>query len=294
MATMFFVGLFYKSGSSFSDLTQKMARPRHWCWTLNNYSDEDVEAIKDWPGVVYTVFGFEQGDQGTKHLQGYTEFIRQYRLSTVRNKFHAKMHWEGRRGTRDQARDYCMKDGEYVEVGEWVPGEQGKRNDLLEVKDMIDEGKSEREIAEEHFGTWTRSYKAFERYRKLTASTSRSKPEVTVLYGPTGTGKSHTANEMFPDAYRLDNRWWDGYDGQDAVIIDEFNGWIPCNSLLRVMDKFPYRVENKGGSVPLVATKIVITSHFHPSEWYAEQGERLPEILRRIDHLVHMTTRYEE
>ena len=41
-------------------------------------------------------------------------------------------------------------------------------------------------------------------------------------YGPTGTGKSHTVRGQYPDAYiKGNNIWWDGYQGQSVVIIEE-------------------------------------------------------------------------
>lgn len=50
---------------------------KRWCWTLNNYSEDDISAISAKLLVVCKValFGAEVGDEGTPHLQGYCEFI---------------------------------------------------------------------------------------------------------------------------------------------------------------------------------------------------------------------------
>lgn len=46
---------------------------RNWCFTLNNYTAEEVEVLKgDLPQVKYIVFQRERGhEDGTAHLQGY-------------------------------------------------------------------------------------------------------------------------------------------------------------------------------------------------------------------------------
>lgn len=49
--------------------------------------------------------------------------------------------------------------------------------------------------------------------------------ECQLFVGPTGTGKSRRAwAEAGMDAYikNPNTKWWDGYKGQDHVIIDEF------------------------------------------------------------------------
>lgn len=41
-------------------------------------------------------------------------------------------------------------------------------------------------------------------------------------WGPTGTGKSHTVRTAYPDAYlKTNTKWWDGYQKEDVVIIEE-------------------------------------------------------------------------
>lgn len=261
-------------------------RARNWCWTIFNYNDETEASIAKWGRVRYTTYGKEHTAAGRPHLQGYTEFLKPLRPSALK-KLHPTAHWERREGTRDEARNYCHKeDPSPVEIGDWELS-KGERTDLQTVKEKIDEGATEADIADEFFGTWCRNYKALERYRALKRK-RRTKPRVVVMWGPTGTGKTYRAAEMGgEDAYWLDSRWWDGYDGHETVIIDEFNGWIPANRLLRVLDRYPIRVENKGGSRALEATTIIITSHFHPAEWYSDQ-DRWPELERRIDELIHL------
>lgn len=131
-------------------------------------------------------------------------------------------------------------------------------------------------------------------------------PYCRVLWGPTGTGKSRFAHESAPDAYTLslsrstDKVWFDGYMGEETVIIDDFRGEIPIAFLLRLLDRYPMRVEPKGDSIPLCATRWIITSNFPPRAWYpdldSEQARALERRLTLIEHLDgrgHLKTNYD-
>lgn len=94
---------------------------------------------------------------------------------------------------------------------------------------------------------------------------------VTVYWGPTGSGKSRRAwEEATFDAYPKDpmTKFWDGYQGQENVVIDEYRGDISISHLLRWFDRYPVCVEAKHGGTVLKATRIWITSNLHPEEWY--------------------------
>lgn len=118
--------------------------------------------------------------------------------------------------------------------------------------------------------------------------------EVYVFWGPTATGKSRRAwEEGGLEAYPKDPRskFWDGYGGQSNVILDEFRGGkgllmlgIDIAHLLRWTDRYPCRVEVKGSSRPLLATKIWITSNLSPEMWYPELDYSTQQaLLRRLN-----------
>jgi len=108
-----------------------------------------------------------------------------------------------------------------------------------------------------------------------------------VFWGRTGTGKSYRAwHEAGLDAYVKDPRtkWWCSYKGQENVVLDEFRGAIDVSHLLRWLDCYPVLVEIKGGSRPLLARKIWITSNLDPRLWYSDlDQETLDALLRRLN-----------
>lgn len=109
-------------------------RSKYWTWTLNNPTDDEEQALGDaanQPGVVYLLYGREVGQAGTRHLQGYAVFDCQIRFTTVKNRLScARLHLEASRGSPQQNRDYCTKDGDFEEFGNLPVLEQGRRTDL--------------------------------------------------------------------------------------------------------------------------------------------------------------------
>ncbi len=268
-------------------MSDESARVRGWVFTVNN----PTSAI-DWPllGDCYLVYQKEKGESGTEHFQGVVFFKNKRTFRSVRSILPDGCHIESMKGTLDQAVAYCTKEDTRIE-GPWKFGEkpagQGGRTDLLAVKKMIDEGHSEKEIADKCFGTWCRHDRAFKRYRVLTTPGRTWQTTLIVYWGPPGTGKSSHALELGSDSQywlpppdKNGSVWWDGYDGQETVVIDEFYGWIRRDILQRVVDRYPYYVQTKGGSTPFVAKTIIITSNKPPEMWYQKVG--LGGMVRRL------------
>lgn len=93
--------------------TKPPASLRRACFTLNNWSDEDLSHILSYFEGGQYVVGKEVGEGGTPHLQGYVEFPKMVRWTTL-VKLNPRIHWEKCRGNRDQNVAYCTKDGDFV------------------------------------------------------------------------------------------------------------------------------------------------------------------------------------
>lgn len=264
---------------------------RNWCFTLNNYTDDDLKLIGEWV-CRYLVYGKEVEAEGTPHLQGYAEFDASKRLATLK-KLNERIHWETRKGSREEAIKYCKKDGDTFEKGE-TERIQGKRSDLAGIKQMVKDGKNTRTI-------WNTapSYQAMKMAEigmKLYEEKRSWKPEVFWFCGPTGTGKTRKAFDMAVDPWVSGRnlKWWEGYDGHADVIIDDFRGdFCTFHELLRILDRYEYRIETKGGSRQLLARRIWITSCKTPYEIFPSVGEDVQQLIRRIDHLEHFAQKNE-
>lgn len=260
-----------------------MSRNRSWCFTFNNYFD--IENFKKLliENSEYYVFGYEIGENKTPHLQGYCYFKNARTLNGLKKIFPKEIHWEIRKGNHDQARNYCIKDNNFEEFG--IPPKQGSRTDINGLKEKLNSTNKIRDIIDDVKNV--QQIKFAESYLKYKEKERNWKPEVIWYYGKTGTGKSHAAFTENPGAYKTGKnlKWWEGYDAHEIVIIDEFRSdFCTYHELLQLLDKYPYRIENKGGSRQFLAKKIVITSCYAPHEVYNTIEDK-KQLFRRIDKI---------
>lgn len=153
-------------------------------------------------------------------------------------------------------------------------GKTNNKERLLAIFSSIkDNHLPEIEIAEQDPDLWCKYHTALNKYRLLVTPPRQlsTPPNVIVICGSTGTGKSHWALMEHPNAYwKEKNEWWDGYTNQETIIIDEFYGWLAFDLILRICDKYPLKVEVKGGMVQLLANTIIFTSNKDPKDWWKQ------------------------
>jgi len=279
-----------------------MSRTRNFCWTQFNTdveSDELWAALRD-AGAKYSIFQKEQAEStGRLHWQGYTQFKQPKSLSAVKNILDKGTHWESQKGSNSQARAYCCKEDTRVlgpfEFGDFSKG-AGQRTDLEAFRDAIKEGTTDADLLDNYCVAIAKFPRFVSFVRSTTIKPRDFKSKVTVFYGLPGTGKTRRAIESFgydatfvvskPDSGRP--LWWDGYipSTHSSVLIDDFYGWLPWSFLLQLLDRYPFKVEIKGGSLQFVARDIFITSNQHPTEWYDMEklkGANIDALLRRIE-----------
>jgi len=134
----------------------------------------------------------------------------------------------------------------------------------------------------------------------LATSPYRPNIQVYTLVGETGIGKSYAVYSRFPNAYRplLGNSgiWFDGYHGQDVILLEEFKGQIQLQKLLQLLDSYPVLLEVKGGSIPAMYTKVFITSNYDANQWYADEkfkrNSEFQALYRRVGYCRGNTTNY--
>jgi len=223
----------------------------------------------------------ERGATGYEHWQLVVHFKRAVRLSAVKRHFANSAHAEPTRS--EAAEQYVLKDDTAIENTRFELGRRAlKRNskkDWDEIKALAKAGKLD-DIPSD---VYIQHYKSLMSIKKDNMQPLAQERTCVVLWGPTGTGKSHRAWAAYPNAYPKDpnTKYWDGYQQHEHVVIDEFRGRIDISHLLRWLDKYPVILEVKFGACVLVAHKIIITSNISPEDWYPAVDEQTKEALLR-------------
>lgn len=250
----------------------KMSRGRHWVFTLNN-----PEGAFDWEllseHLRYLVYQSEVGENGTHHFQGYFQTKKPERITSLKKKFDDEAHIEFCRDPK-KAQAYAMKEDTRVE-GPWEYGKavfEHDRTDLVALKSDLDEGKSLSEVAGDHFALYLRYGRYITEYKSLQQSDRNEAPKVVVIIGPPGSGKSSRVRSLHPDqevyAMNPDTLWWDGYENQSVVVIEEYCGQWKYEYLLQLLDRYPMRVQVKGSTRKFNSPYIYITSNVSIDSWY--------------------------
>ena len=201
-----------------------------------------------------------------------------------------RAHVEARKGTIQQAIEYCQKEGDWEEHGEKpkMPKEkgEGEKKRWRRIFEKAEEGdedwlkENEPNVAFKHMATFRSHKKA----KKEPLNYVDTPHEWWV--GPTGTGKSKKVWEEYPTHYAKEkNKWWCNYTGQDTVVIEEAD---PKNmehlaDRLKVWaDRYPFPGEIKGGRIEGIRPlKVIVTSNYTPEECFPNSNDLEP-ILRRF------------
>ncbi len=244
---------------------------RHWVFT--SYLDILAPDF-DKNHVRYCCFQREVCPESKRqHWQGYIEFFNGVRVGQVKAVL-GECHLEPRKGSRDEARDYCRKAesavaGSFREFGLWREDVSHKRKlcDMLKSDMTLDAliDYSPIDYVRYHRGL----EKLYQRRIKKAARVFRS-IKVVVLVGKTGSGKTRRAT-MGDDWFIIpcsNQIWFDGYDGEKTLIIDDFYGNIKYALFLRVLDGHAIQLPVKGSFIWGRWTKVIITSNVYPEKWY--------------------------
>lgn len=265
------------------------SKMRNVCFTWNNHPDDYADQLTKLPAHTYIVYGVEVGDSGTPHIQGYVEFTESVRFSTLKKRL-PKLHIEKRKGTAQQAADYCKKDNTDIHEDGTI-SQQGKRNDIDTVRNQLKGDGNLRTVVET--ASSGQSVRFAEIYLKYHEKQRYFKPTVTWLFGAAGTGKTRRAMDDavakgFADDIHTQtesSKWWDGYDGHKVVIMDDIrDSFCSYVRMLNLLDRYPCRIECKGGSRQLLAQHMYITSNVAPELLWATTEEK-HQLLRRIDNI---------
>lgn len=287
---------------------------KYWfaTWNMEEFSDEDFAYntfldMGERPGVRGILGQLECGESGNFHLQFAVYLERGQRGTWLSKNICESVHWE-RCESVSATRTYVTKPESRI-AGPWQLGDfpelgNGRRSDLEALQADLDSGTPLREISEAHFGAYLRYARGIQSYLLLRQTPRDWEMEVRVLWGAAGAGKTRAVYERgaaeSKSIYTLAQNynggvvWWDAYEGQDIVLIDDFYGWLPFSYLLRLLDRYQMLVRNKDGHIQFSSKIIYITSNHSPDTWYKSiSEEQLRALRRRFTSVVHYETPFQ-
>ncbi len=276
-------------------------RCRNWGYT--SWQDTSLPTELP-PGVRYICAQQEIAPTtGELHVQGFMQLETPKSLSAMKKKYGRTLNFqEHRYGSYQAMRDYCMKERtrapgtEPVEFGDFK--KPGQRSDLREFVEEVKSGKRKLDLLESHTSIIARYPKFYKDIRELYPPKRDFKGNCLII-GPTGCGKTTFARTNFEnDMYVMPcgkSLWFDGYEGQEIVLMDDFSGQYPLSALLQLLDRWTQRVEIKGSHTWFNPMGILVTTNIHPQSWYDFRGreEQRNALYRRFSKVMEYTGRNE-
>lgn len=266
----------------------------------------------------YYCMADEIATTGTHHTHLFLYSNSPIRFSTMKNRF-PNAHIEKACGTARENRAYIRKEGKWAgtdkvktsvpgtfeEWGELPPERPERRSDMAQIIQGIRDGMSNLEILErfpstgyhihdiDYIRETLRAERFSDEFRKL---------KVTYLYGATGTGKTwgiykeHGAHNV----YRVTNYGrskgvsFDGYNGQDVLVFEEFNSQIPIERMLILLDIYPDRLPARYNDKVACFTKVYITSNIPLEEQFKSAQKNAPETWAAFLRRIHTVIEYRQ
>lgn len=265
--------------------------------------------------IKYICVQLEQGGNKSKlkdrmkHLQIYFETGQERGIDYMKkkfNKFFKIKVFMQKAKNRNGARNYCtnLKPKEkketiledYFELGNWTGGGQGRRSDIAaEKKKILDNPKVsilERCVNDDAtFSVAAKNLNFLQKFRMVVLKKEFRDIKINIFIGPSGVGKSHNVwSKGMDNLYNVPKKnkrgtlWFDNYNGEERILIDEFKGWISLLELLVLLDKYPLQLQVKGGYVNAEFTEVNICSNYDIEEWYPNSfgNKSYLALLRRI------------
>lgn len=249
------------------------------CWQFTDFKGlKTLKEIKDEKGVEYVGYGEEVcPTTNRQHRQGMIYFKEPVRMTQVKTTIGGDPHVEPTRFA--EALDkYNRKEGKFHELG--TRPKQGARTDIMKAQEVAKTCNGDIKMIMEQVPV---EYIKYSRGLEKMAEAFQHKihwrtVKGYIIWGKSSTGKTHYAKCQMGEenVYTLkkaqassSTTWWNGYEGQTSIILDEFSPpWLDFSDVLAIIDGHYYQVQTKGGFVQAKWTHVFITANHHPDTWW--------------------------
>jgi len=297
------------------------SQSRKWLLTINN----PLECGLDRDKIIQSLNAFfpeyycladEIATTGTPHTHVFLYRKSAIRFNTIKKVFPIA-HIEKSYGSVVENRDYIAKQGKWANsdkaetsvVGSFYesgtpPSEKEEKSpQMYELIQNINDGMTTLDIIKNTPGMAFRirdidiirqtilAEKYTNEYREV---------EVCYLFGVSGAGKTMHIFQKYQGReicrvtnYRSGyNISFDGYNGQDVLVFEEFNSQIPITNMLNYLDIYPLLLPARYSDRIACFTKVYITSNLPLNQQYRDAQLNTPEIWKAFFRRIHRITEF--
>lgn len=249
-------------------------RQTNFTFTWNNYPPTHQQTLLDIKGYKYIAYSKEVAPTtNTPHLQGLIVMSTKKSLAQL-IKLLPGVHLELMYSNIANNITYCSKSAELVEIGKrpMTQKEKGQSNidRYKKAWELAKAGKVEDIDADIRMKSYSTIKRIQRDYVTQPKDLDWHLPPNLWIQGPPGCGKSRWARENYPGAYMKNaaTEWWDGYQGEDTVIIDDLDKYhLKQGYNLKIwLDRYAFPAQVKGYTIFIRPKTIIITSNYSMAE----------------------------
>lgn len=273
-----------------------MSRSRCHCFTINNYSTQEWDQFQT-INCKYVIAAQEVcPSTGTPHIQGYISFKDPKTKQAAGKCLGGRARCDIRRGTPQEAADYCRGGVNDKPINDVVY----ERGELPSTKGIKKSNAIQFIQQNPNMTAFLLTYPSYNDIRLAEAAMKYLdkprdfKPKVVWVYGPTGVGKTRDIYTLAQQNYSsiheqsFSCKWWDGYDGQECIIIDDIrSSFCPFVYFLKLIDRYQLKVDIKGSKRHMSAKCFYITSPMSPAHVW-DTSEDKTQLWRRLDEVYYV------
>lgn len=266
-------------------------RYRGFCWTLNNYTPEEVDFLEKLE-CQYMAFGREIcPTTGTPHLQGYVYFKDAKSERSAIRTLPRRCHVEHQRAKDPKhAYVYCFKEDPHAYqrgIPPASPAEKGatEQDRWQGYLQAVQEGR----LSDLPTRILCNNLRGLQYAAQALRNQARDLGDVPIdnlwIYGPPGSGKTtRVMADCLPETLYIkdtvDPRW-DDYNDEPFVLIDDYDEKsFGGDHLKRWCGNQRFSVQVRYARMVVRPKRFFVTSNYHPRELF--HGRNLQAILRRF------------
>ena len=290
------------------------SRNRHYFCTWFTIGENILDLLEEHKDILrgchYVV---EPGDKkGRLHYQFGFDLYYPKSLMRVKTIFDDSIHLELRKGTVKQLDNYLMKTGEHKKnkfdkdqkIVKWGDlRDQGQRTTHEEIIYNIEKNNySLEDIKNEyakHFILYYKKYQKVIEMRNKKESKKFRKIDVTLIKGSTGTNKTRSVmyyvnkigcEKRRNNVYKITgdellSGWFQDYEGENILLIDEYSNQLKITRLLNILDGHELRLNIKGSHTYAKWEKVIITTNLNKLHKNAKKAH-IEALKRRINKII--------